>query len=103
MDINSIQPILLADTILPQTILSTAIAWCGAIAAIVLVVFLVNDIIFFIKGECSIGKVLVKAFSVLVIIGIMFLAGSFDTFGDMFKDVFEKVVTEDNLPNVGQK
>lgn len=88
---------------LPQTILQTTIQWAGAIAAIVLVFFLIKDGIAVAKGEKSIGSVVFKVLCIFIIIGIMFAAGSFESFGNMFKSVFEGVVTEENLPNIGQQ
>lgn len=87
---------------LPERILQTTIVWCTAIAAIVFVVFIVKDIIDIAKGQSSIGKVLMKCLCVFVIIGIMYSAGSFEIFGKMFGNVFENVVTEENLPDIGQ-
>lgn len=87
---------------LPQTILNTTIQWAGAIGATVLVFYLIKDIIAVTKGEKSIGSVVFKTLCIFLIIGIMYAAGSFESFGNMFKSVFEGVVREENLPDVGQ-
>jgi hypothetical protein len=89
--------------ILPMKILTTVITWCGAIGMIVVVVFLVKDIGAVIKGEKSISSVLIKVLCVFVILGIMYAAGSFQTFGKIFQNIFSSVVTEENMPDIGQK
>ena len=88
---------------LATKVLTTVISWVGAIAMIALVIFLIKDVIAIIKGEGSIGKTLGKVVCVFLVLGIMFSAGSFQTFGNMFSTYFNGVVTSGNLPSIGTK
>lgn len=83
--------------------LNTMIMWVAPIGMIVLIIFLIKDIKGIVTGQSNIGPVLIKVFCIFLIIGIMFAAGSFDKFGNIFKNVVENVVTEDNLPPIGNK
>lgn len=85
---------------LASDMLSTIIMWTAPIAMIVLVVFLIKDIKGVVTGETNIGRVLVKVICIFLLIGIMFAAESFETFGEMFKNFFDGIVTEDRLPDV---
>ena len=85
---------------LAQHVLKEAVAWCSAIAMVVVVIFLIPDIIKIFRGEISIGKILVKVFAVLVLLGIMFATMDFSTFGKIFSNLFKDVVTENNLPDI---
>lgn len=84
-------------------VLAEVITWCAAIGGIVLVIFLIKDIIGLAKGDGSIAKVAVKVLCIFFIIGVMYAAGSFETFGKIFENLFEAVLTEENLPDLGQK
>lgn len=83
--------------------LQTIIMWVAPIGMIVLVVFLVKDIKGIITGQTNIGSVVIKVLCIFLIIGIMFAAGSFDKFGNIFKGVVDSVVTEENLPQIGDR
>lgn len=88
---------------LATNVLTTLVSWCGAIGAIVLVVFLIKDIISLTKGDSNILSVIWKVICIFLVIGIMFALGSFEVFGQMFANFFEGVVTEENLPDIGQR
>lgn len=92
---------MLVATSLPVKVLDVVIAWGGAIVAIILVIFLVKDAIRYKNGQISVGKVLMESLILIVIIGIIFAAGGFDTFGRIFENVTKEVITEEHLPNLG--
>jgi len=86
-----------------KNVLNELITWAAAIAMIVFVFFLVRDIIKVIRGESTILKVGINIICVLFLVGVMYAAGSFETFGKIFKGFFENVVTEDNLPDFSNR
>ena len=92
---------MLVATSLPVKVLDVVIAWGGAIVAIILVIFLVKDAIRYKNGQISVGKVLMESLILLVIIGIIFATANFDTFGNIFKNRTENIITEENLPDLG--
>ena len=82
-----------------KNVLNELITWAAAIAMIVFVFFLIRDVIRIIRGESTILKVVINIICVLFLVGVMYAAESFETFGKTFKGFFEDVITEDNLPD----
>ena len=80
----------------PRKILKTVIAWCSVIAMIVLVFYLVKDILALLKGNGSIGTIIVKVLCVFFLVGVMIYTKSFD--GTFFAETTETVV--DMLPSL---
>ena len=62
----------------PRKILKTVIAWCSVIAMIVLVFYLVKDILALLKGNGSIGTIIVKVLCVFFLVGIMIFTEFYD-------------------------
>lgn len=83
--------------------LQTMIMWTAPIGMLVLITFLIKDVVGITKGQANIGKVVIKVICVFLIVGVMFAAGSFQKWGKMFGNVVDKVVTEDNLPDIGNR
>lgn len=87
---------------LASRMLETLIMWTAPIAMIVLIIFLIKDVKDVMSGQGAIGKIIVKIVCVLLLVGVMFAAGSFESFGKVFQGVVEDVVTEENLPDIGK-
>ena len=64
-----------------EKLLATVVMWGAAIAAIVVVIFLVKDIIGAIKGEGSVVKIAVKVFGFVFLIGLVFMMNNVSQVG----------------------
>lgn len=87
---------------LPVKILETTIFWCASAAMVYMVFKLVGDVKKVMDGNGSFGELAVKMLTCFFLIGIMFASQNFEQFGNMFGSTIENVVTEDNLPDIGQ-
>ncbi len=84
-------------------ILNTTTIWVLAIIAIAFLIVEVPLIVKAIKGNGS-KMVPVIAFCVfLVSAGIVVSATNYKAFSKIFGNIFTRVVTEENMPDVGQK
>ena len=80
----------------PRKILNLIVSWCSVIAMIVLVFYIVKDILALLKGNGSIGSIIVKVLCVFFLVGVMIFTKSFD--GTFFAETTETVV--DMLPSL---
>ena len=84
-------------------ILNTTTIWVLAIIAIAFLIVEVPLIVKAIKGNGS-KMIPVIAFCVfLVSAGIVVSATNYKAFSKIFGNIFTRVVTEENMPDVGQK
>jgi len=81
----------------PREILNTVISWCTVIAMIILVIYLIRDIIAVVKGNGSIGSIIIKILCVFLLVGVMIFTRNFD--GSIFAKPIEKTV-DDVLPSL---
>lgn len=92
---------ILYATTLPSTaymtnnILKNLINFCAPLVAIALVIFCVLQGFQIFKGGdgASVKKLVTGVLLILFILGIMYAAGSFKSYGDAFKGVTDKVIT----------
>ena len=77
-----------------NTILNNLINFLAPVVAIALVVFCVFQGVQIIRGaeNASWGKFVGGVAFILIILGIMFAAGSFDSYGNAFKGVADSVI-----------
>jgi hypothetical protein len=78
----------------PRKILNIVISWCTVIAMIILVIYLIRDIIAVVKGNGSIGNIIIKILCVFLLVGVMIFTRNFD--GSIFAKPIEEAI--DVLP-----
>lgn len=78
------------------TILNNLITFLAPLIGIAIVVFCVIQGFKLLKGQQggSIKSLLTGVGVLLLILGIMYAAGSFDTYGKLFKGTTDKIITE---------
>lgn len=95
---------LATEGFITNTLLQNLISFLAPVAAIVLVAFCVVQAVGMIRGVDGNGvkKLVSGVLIILLLIGIMFAAGSFETYGQLFKDVTNTAVTQigDNANNL---
>lgn len=79
-----------------ENILTGLISFLAPVVAIALVIFCVIQGFKLLKGSesGSVGKLVMGALLILFILGIMYLAGSYETYGELFKGLTGDVVSE---------
>lgn len=77
-----------------ESILNVIITWAGGIAVAVLIIFLVKDVLKLVKGDGAgdLGKIIIKALSVFLIIGFMFVAKNYMGLGQSASNIGDKIV-----------
>lgn len=77
-----------------DSILNVIITWAGGIAVAVLIIFLVKDVLDLVKGNggSSVGKIVIKALSVFLIIGFMFVAKNYMGLGQSASNIGQGIV-----------
>lgn len=79
---------------LTNTILTNVIAFLAPVIGIAIVIFCVIQGFKLLKGQpgASIKSLLIGVGVLLLILGIMYVAGSFDTYGTLFKGATDNVI-----------
>lgn len=85
----------MGNTFITNTILKNLIDFLAPVVGIALVVFCVVQAFHIFKGSegSSFKKLLSGVGVLLLILGIMYAAGSFDTYGKSFKNLTNSVIT----------
>lgn len=86
-----------------DNVLTLVISIASSIAIIVLVIYLIKDIVSFVKGEgTSLLKILGKVGAVVLIIAIMFLATSLDDTGEKISGSLDSAIDQ-GITDIGNE
>jgi type IV secretory pathway VirB2 component (pilin) len=87
---------MLADTsgFITNTILKNLINFLAPVGGIALLVFVVVQSVKLIRGEGSLKKLLSGVGLILLCLGLMYAAGSFSTYGQIFSGAADKVIQQ---------